>query len=219
MPSHAEGRPCALAPTSRPPRSRGAAGGGAARSDVPYSYLASSTRWAIGTEWLGRLAACVALVLMAMVLQTIHKGLAVQHSAHSIVTDFHTANDFFDKRADLSAPKKVRHQLETLRGVLTALNGSAAVDVRELSAVLPVVDRLLDAGHGDVRIAKQLREIAATLSGSAGDLRTIGTRADGTVSQVDRQLSEALHQIDLLNAQLDRTTHKLAILPATGGNN
>lgn len=188
------------------------------RQDVPYTYLAGSTGWAIATEWLGRVAACVAVLLMVLVFQAIHKGLIVQDSADKIVTDFHIANDFFADRADLTAPKKVRKQLQTLRGVLEDLNSAGAVSVKELAAVLPIVDRLLRAGHGDVRIAKQLDQIAAILAGSAGDLRGIATNADKTVSQVDRQLAEALRQVDLLNAQLERTTRKVDFLPATGGN-
>lgn len=193
-------------------------GGGSGRGDVPYSYLTSSTAWAIRTEWLGRLAGLIAVVLMVLVFQAIHKGLVVQKSARGIVTDFHTANGYFDTRANLNDPAKVRQQLVELQGVLTSLNQSTATDVTALSAVLPVVDRLLKAGKGDVQIAADLRDIANTLSGSAGALRSIATDANGTVSQVDAQLSEALHQIDLLNAQLTRTTNKLAILPATGGN-
>ncbi|WP_202033221.1 hypothetical protein [Nocardioides sp. WS12] len=198
--------------------SRGNSGSTNRRYDVPHKYLAGSTGWAVATEWLGRLAATVAIVLMIMVFHTIHKGLVVQDSADKIVTDFHTANDFFADRADMNAPKKVRKQLQALQRVLAQLDDAAALDVRELSAVLPIVDRLLKAGEGDVRIAKQLKEIATILGGSAGELRAIATKADATVSGVDRQLSEALRQVELLNSQLERTTRKLAILPATGDN-
>lgn len=187
-----------------------------ARHDVPHRYVAGATGWSVATEWLGRAAAVIAVVLMVMVLQTISKGLVVQDSADRIVTDFRTANGFFDTRADLSAPKEVRQQLQVLRGVLVKLDDAAAVSVAELGAVLPIVDRLLAAGDGDVRIARELRAIAEVLAGSAGRLRGIASAADGTVSAVDARLAAALRQVELLNAQLERTTRKLAVLPAAG---
>lgn len=188
------------------------------RTDVSPVFLAGSTGWAVATEWLGRLAGAVAVALFVMVLGTIHKGLLVQDSAEEIVGNFRTTNDFFADRADLTAPRKARQQLQELQVVLTSLNEATATDVRLLAATLPNVARLLAAGKGDVRIAHQLNSIAATLKGSAGELHNIAGEANTTVSSVDRLMAQVLRQVRLLNKELARTARKLTPIPATGGN-
>ncbi len=43
------------------------------RHDLPISALPGPSGYAVATEWIGRLAAVLAIVLLAMVLTTIHK--------------------------------------------------------------------------------------------------------------------------------------------------
>lgn len=188
------------------------------RSDVPPDYLVGSTGCAVATEWLGRLAAAVAVALFVLVLGAINKGLLVQDSAKEIVRNFHVTNDFFATRADLTAPATARKQLQDLQALLTRLNDATATDVRLLAATLPDVARLLAAGEGDVRIAHQLDSIASVLKGAAGQLHGIAGEANATVSSVDELMAEAVVQVRLLNNELERTTRKLAPLPAAGGN-
>lgn len=187
------------------------------RPDIDSGEIRGSSGFAVATEWIGRVAAIVAVVLFALVLVTIHKGLAVQHSARQVVDNFHTANDYFDQRADLSAPATARHQLEQLQGVLTDLNKSAAVDVGNLADLVPNMQRLLAAGQGDQQIAVSLQQIAASLKESAGSLRTIATSANSTVSGVNDQLGVAIDLVEELNNELSRTTKKLAPIPAQNG--
>ncbi|WP_037202914.1 hypothetical protein, partial [Rhodococcus opacus] len=151
------------------------------RPDIPVSAAPGSTGFAVVTEWMGRLAAAVALVLFALVLGAIHKGQLVQDSARTIVGNFRLTNDYFAQRADLTAPATARKQLDELAGVLTQLNTATATDVDHLSALLPDARALLTAGQGDTAIAGQLETVANTLQGSAASLHQISADANTTV--------------------------------------
>jgi hypothetical protein len=174
------------------------------------------TRYSIATEWLGRLAAVMSAVLLVLVLNAISEGLAVRQSTRAIVDNFGQANQYFDERADLAAPARVRSELADLRTVLAELNSATAVDVDLLAAMLPDMHTLVAAGHNDVTIAHQLHGISSSLQGAAGSLHAISADADVAVVKVNDRLLAALQLADQLNAELERTTVKLAPLPAQG---
>ncbi|MFC0450361.1 hypothetical protein [Rhodococcus jostii] len=195
------------------------------RPDVPATAVAGSNGFTVATEWMGRLAAVLALVLFALVLMAIHKGQLVQDSARTIVDNFRTTNGYFADRADLTAPATARKQLDELAGVLADLNTATATDVDHLAALLPDARALLAAGQGDTAIAGQLEGVATTLQGSAASLHQISGDANTTVSAVDNELTTAIDLVNQLNRELTRTTNKLAlipaqdaIIPAPGGN-
>lgn len=187
------------------------------RADIPSAAVAGSSGWAIATEWLGRAAAVLSVVLLALVLATIHKGLQVQNSARTTVDNFRLTNDFFAQRADLTAPETARTQLDELAGILAELNRVAASDVDHLAALLPDTHTLVAAGQADTRIAGELATVATTLQGAAASLHQISTDADTTVSAVNSELTRAIDLVNALNAELTRTTNKLALVPETGG--
>lgn len=189
-------------------------GGPQRRLDIPDSAVPSSSGFAIATEWLGRLAAVMAIVLFALVLICIHKGKAVQDSARTVVDNFTVTNDMFAERADLTAPATARRQLDELAQVLTQLNQVTAADVDHLASLLPDAQTLLAAGQGDVSVAGELQSVATTLRDSASSLAQISTSADQTVAAVDNELVTATDLVAQLNAQLTRTTNKLALIPA-----
>lgn len=174
------------------------------------------TRFAVATEWLGRLAAVMSAVLLVLVLITVHKGLAVQHSTRSIVNNFRQANQYFDQRADLGAPARVRGELADLRTVLAELNTATAADVDQLATMLPQMRVLVAAGQNDVAVAHQLQGISSSLRGAAGSLHGISDEANTSVANVNNRLRTALDLVDQLNGQLQRTTNKLAPIPAQG---
>ncbi|HSV64514.1 MAG TPA: hypothetical protein VLJ59_01230 [Mycobacteriales bacterium] len=176
----------------------------------------SSSGFAVATEWLGRIAALLSVVLFVLVVLTIGKGLTMQKSAKQIVQDFHTTNGYFASRADLTDVAKVKNQLQVLTGVLAELNRSANVDVTYLAATIPDVQRLLAAGRGDVNIAYQLRGVASTLQQSAASIHNVAANARGTVAAVDTELARAITLVGQLNAQLAITERKLALLPSIG---
>lgn len=186
------------------------------RTDVPADAVRSSSVVAITTEWLGRLAAIIAIVLFVFVMMAIHKGKVVQTSAKEIVQDFHSANNYFASRADFDAATRAKEELQRLAGVLNQLNDATANDVTDLAATLPDVNRLLAAGKGDVNIAGQLQTVAKTLQGSAGSLHQIANGAEASVSSVNDLVASAIDLVNQLNAQLAITERKLAPLPATG---
>lgn len=199
-------------PVSGFPSMRG--GGPRRRLDIPDSQLASSGGFAIATEWLGRLAAVMAIVLFGLVLICIHKGKLVQESARTVVDNFVVTNDMFAERADLTAPATARRQLDELAVVLTRLNEVTAADVDHLGSLLPDAQVLLAAGQGDVEVAGQLEGVATTLRDAAGSLNRISTSADQTVTAVDNELIKATDLVNALNFQLTRTTNKVALIPA-----
>lgn len=184
------------------------------RLDVPMTAAPGSTGFAQVTEWMGRLAAALALVLFGLVLITIHKGHLVQDSARTIVDNFRLTNDYFAQRADMTAPATARRQLDELAEVLAKLNTATATDVEHLAALLPNARTLLAAGQGDTAIAGQLRTVAHALQGSAASLHQISAAADSTVSDVDHELTTAIELVHQLNSELTRTTNKLALIPA-----
>ncbi|WP_413768893.1 hypothetical protein [Rhodococcus pyridinivorans] len=186
------------------------------RHDLPASVIPGPSGYAVATEWIGRLAAVLAIVLLAMVLATIHKGLQVQNSARTTVANFRTTNDFFAQRADLTAPATARQQLEELSGVLTQLNTAAAADVNHLAALLPDAQALVAAGRSDADIAAQLESVATTLQDSAASLHAISTEANTTVAAVDQELTTALTLVEELNSGLTRTYNKLTLVPEMG---
>ncbi|WKN53359.1 hypothetical protein R1X32_45070 [Rhodococcus opacus] len=155
-------------------------------------------------------------VLLVLVLNAISEGLAVRQSTRAIVDNFGQANQYFDQRADLAAPARVRSELADLRTVLAELNSATAADVDELAAMLPDMQTLVAAGHDDVTIAHQLHGLSSSLQGAAGSLHAISADADVAVVKVNDRLLAALQLADQLNAELERTTVKLAPLPAQG---
>ncbi len=138
------------------------------RPDVLVPAIPDATGFSVATEWLGRLAAVIAVVLFALVVASIHKGLQVQHSARTVVDNFRLTNDFFAQRADLTAPATARKQLDELTGVLTQLNIATATDVDHLDALLPNARTLLAAGQGDTQIAGQLEGGRHHIAGLGG---------------------------------------------------
>jgi hypothetical protein len=168
-------------------------------------------------EWLGGLAAVLAVTLTALALLTIYKGRLFQGDVRHIVQDLHTTNDYFASRADFTMTTKARDTVQTLAGVLSDLNKSAAQDVANLAAIMPDVQRLLAAGRGDVNIAQQLQGVGATLQSSATSIRGVANNANSSVAGIDAQLSQALSLVRQLNGQLAITQRKLAILPPLGG--
>nr|GLK33208.1 hypothetical protein GCM10017611_00500 [Rhodococcus wratislaviensis] len=174
------------------------------------------TKFSIATEWLGRIAAVMSAVLLVLVLIAIHEGLAVRQSTRAIVDNFTHANQYFDERADLTAPARVRKELEDLRGVLAELNTATAADVDQLATMLPDMQALVAAGGNDVNIAHQLHGVSSSLQGAAGSLHAISADADAAVVKVNDRLLAAQQLADQLNAELGRTTVKLAPLPAQG---
>jgi hypothetical protein len=184
------------------------------RTDVPTSMISTSSGFAVATEWLGRVAAVLAVVLFAMVMMTIHKGLQVQDSARTTVDNFRITNEFFSQRTDMTAPATARAQLDELAGILAQLNTAAAADVDHLAALLPDAQALVAAGQGDTQIAQQLESVATTLQGSAASLHEISASANTTVSSVDGELSQAIDLVNQLNFELTRTNNKLALVPA-----
>lgn len=199
-------------PTSGLPAMAG--GGPRRRLDIPDAEIPSTGGFGVATEWLGRLAAVMAIVLFALVLICIHKGKLVQDSARTVVDNFTVTNDMFAERADLTAPATARRQLDELAQVLTRLNEVTAADVDHLGSLLPDAQVLLAAGQGDVAVAGELQTVASTLRDAAGSLNQIASGADETVSAVDGELVKATDLIAQLNAQLTRTTNKLALIPA-----
>ncbi|MBY8862000.1 hypothetical protein K7711_36375 [Nocardia sp. CA2R105] len=193
------------------------------RVDLPSQYGTASSsapavgRFSVATEWMGRLAAVMALALVVLVLISVHKGLKVQHSARTVVDNFRTTNQFFSQRADLSAPATARKELDQLNAVLTQLNATTAADTNQLGNLLPDTRALLAAGQGDTKIANQLNGVAGTLAGAAGSLHQIAGDANTTVTSVDSQLGQAIDLANQLNAQLTRATGKLGPLPAQDG--
>ena len=192
---------------------------------TPIGEMHDSTGFSVTTEWFGRLAAVMAAALFVLVMLAIHKGLLVQHSSRTIVDNFRNTNQMFTDRADLTAPATARKQLDELKGILTDLNVATAADVDHLGGLLPNAGALLAAGQGDTQIAGQLETVAYTLSGSAASLHQISAEANTTVSDVNDQLTQALDLVGQLNAELSRTTDKLAplpaqnaLIPAPGGN-
>ncbi|MFD6160040.1 hypothetical protein ACFWF7_29795 [Nocardia sp. NPDC060256] len=173
--------------------------------------------YSVATEWVGRLAAVLAAVLLALVLVSIQKGLDVQHSSRTIVRNFHDTNSYFTERADLTAPATARRQIEQLKTVLTELNTAAAADANQLADVLPDMRSLLTAGQDDASIANQLQTIAQTLQGAAASIHRIAADANSTVTAVNDQLTAAIGLVDQLNAELGRTARKLAPIPEQGG--
>lgn len=195
------------------------------RPDVPVTAAASSNGFTVATEWMGRLAAVLAIILFGLVLMAINKGQQVQDSARTIVDNFRITNDYFAQRADMTAPATARRQLDELAGVLANLNTATATDVDHLAALLPDARALLAAGQGDSTIAVQLEGVATTLQGSAASLHQISADANTTVSDVNNELTTAIDLVNQLNSELTRTTNKLAlipaqdaIIPAPGGN-
>lgn len=198
------------APTARRPW-------GPPRTDIPAAEFPAATKYAIITEWLGRVAVVAAVILFALVMTAIHKGLQVQHTADSVVDNFITTNRYFDERADLTAPATAREQLQQLQTILTDLNTVAATDVEHLGLLLPDATALVAAGQGDNQIAQQLQTVAVTLQGAAASIHQVAATADTTVGQVSTQLNTALELVRKLNAELTRTTDKLAPIPAQDG--
>ncbi|GAA5117550.1 hypothetical protein [Haloechinothrix salitolerans] len=184
------------------------------RRDIPPSSVQGSSRSAIGLEWFARIAAVAAVVLLVLVLGALERGRIVQASAKGIVDDFHTANDFFAERADFGSPATARKQLQELRSVLVKLQNQTEKDVSALSATVPDVQRLLEAGQGDVRIAHRLDSTATVLRGYAADLRQVAVNADDTVSAVNGEVERSIALVVALNNELAEIERKLAAVPA-----
>jgi hypothetical protein len=153
-------------------------------------------------------------VLLVLVLVAIHRGREVQASSKGLTADFRAVNGFFADRANFAAPATAREQLRTLTSVLGSLNDATAEDVDILAETLPDVQRLLQAGRGDVAIALQLNAVAKTLLEAGKGLRQISADADRTTSAADRQVERTKQQLDELDKVLGTIENKLALLPA-----
>ncbi len=184
------------------------------RTDIPPGGLPGSSWSAIALEYLARLCAVAAVVLLALVIVAIHHGRQTKLAGEATTAAFRTLNGLFDTRADFTAPARARQQLQTLNTVLTDLDTTAAADVDLLASTLPDVQRLILAGRGDVTIARELVPVAERLRKAGTDLHEISEDADNTASAANRQVVLANQRIDQLNAQLAQIQRKLALLPA-----
>ncbi|MFI6953395.1 hypothetical protein ACIBJI_07955 [Nocardia sp. NPDC050408] len=165
---------------------------------------------------LGWVSAIMAAALLVLVVTAIHKGREVRDSATDIVNNLHTVNDYFDKRADFTAPQRAHAELAELASVLGDLDRATAQNADRVAVMLPDAKNLVAAGSGDVDIAHQLRDITGALAGAAQQINATAGSADATVAQIDTDLGRAIDLVDQLNAELKRTTDKLAPLPAQG---
>jgi hypothetical protein len=184
------------------------------RTDIPAGDLPGSSWSAIALEYLATLCAVAAVVLLALVVVAIHHGRETKLAGQGTTAAFRTLNGFFADRANFAAPARARQQLQTLNTVLTELDDTAAGDVDLLASTLPDVQRLLQAGRGDVTIAQQLVPVANRLREAGNDLHTIAEDADTTASAANRQVVLAKQRLDELNEQLAQIQRKLALLPA-----
>jgi hypothetical protein len=184
------------------------------RTDIPAGDLPGSSWSAIALEYLARLCAVAAVVLLALVVVAIHHGRDTKLAGQATTAAFRTLNGYFDDRANFAAPARARHQLQTLNAVLSDLDTTSAGDVDLLASTLPDIQRLKLAGQGDVAIAEQLVPVAKSLRDAGTDLHTISGNADSTASAANRQVVLANQRIDELNDQLAQIQHKLALLPA-----
>lgn len=184
------------------------------RTDIPAGELPGSSWSAIALEYLARLCAVAAVVLLALVVVAIHHGRETKLAGQATTAAFRTLNGFFDDRVNFAAPARARQQLQTLNAVLTDLDNTSASDVDLLASTLPDVQRLKLAGQGDVAIAQQLVPVAKSLRDAGKDLHTISGNADSTASAANRQVVLANQRIVELNDQLAQIQHKLTLLPA-----
>jgi hypothetical protein len=184
------------------------------RTDIPAGDLPGSSWSAIALEYLAKLCAVAAVVLLFLVIVAIHHGRETKLAGQGNTAAFRTINGFFADRANFAAPARARHQLQTLNAVLTDLDNTSAGAVDLLASTLPDVQRLIRAGQGDLTIAQQLVPVAQRLREAGNDLRTIAKDADGTASAANRQVVLAKQRIDELNNQLAQIQQKLALLPA-----
>jgi hypothetical protein len=184
------------------------------RTDIPAGELPGSSWSAIALEYLARLCAVAAVVLLALVVVAIHHGRETKLAGQATTAAFRTLNGFFDDRVNFAAPARARQQLQTLNAVLTDLDNTSASDVDLLASTLPDVQRLKLAGQGDVAIAQQLGPVAKSLRDAGKDLHTISGNADSTASAANRQVVLANQRIVELNDQLAQIQHKLTLLPA-----
>ncbi|UGT67751.1 hypothetical protein LTT66_31910 [Nocardia gipuzkoensis] len=196
------------------------------RTDIPASAFpdrrarradaAPVNCFARTTRALGWVSAGMAAVLLVLVVTAIHNGREVRDSATDIVTNLHTVNNYFDKRADLTAPQRARAELAELAGVLGELDRLTAHNADRVAEMLPDAKKLVAAGSGDVTIAHQLRDLTSGLAGAAQQINSTAGSADGSVAQIDTALAKAIELVTQLNSELKRTTDKLAPLPAQG---
>lgn len=184
------------------------------RTDIPAGDLPGSSWSAIALEYLARLCAVAAVVLMVLVVVAIDHGRDTKLAGQATTDAFRTLNGFFADRANFAAPARARQQLQTLNTVLTDLDTTSADDVNLLASTLPDVQRLLLAGRGDVTIAQQLVPVATRLREAGNDLHAIAENADSTASAANRQVVLAKQRLAELNNQLAQIQHKLALLPA-----
>lgn len=188
------------------------------RQDISPEVVWGSSKNHLVIEWFSRLACFLAIVLLLLTIITIRRGKVVQTSAVNIVDDFETANEFFAKRADFGAPTKARELLQQLGVVLGQLQVQAAEDVSLLSATIPDVQRLLNAGKGDVAIGQFAASVGTTLTGAARDLNRIASDAESVVISVNRLLDQGIDGVKRLNSQLAQIEGKVAIVPANLGS-
>jgi len=184
------------------------------RTDIPAGDLPGSSWSAIALEYLARLCAVAAVVLLALIVVAVHHGREAKLAGAATTAAFRTLNGFFADRANFAAPARARQQLQDLNVVLTDLNSTTAGNVDLLASTLPDVQRLILAGRGDVTIARQLVPVATRLRAAGNDLHKIADDADGTVSAAAGQVVLAKQRLDELNDQLAQIERKLALLPA-----
>lgn len=188
------------------------------RRDIDRNQVQGSSTNHLLIEWFSRVACFLAIVLLILTIITIRRGKVVQDSAVAIVDDFKIANEFFNKRADFGAPTKARELLQELAVVLAGLEAQATEDVGLLAAAVPDVQRLLEAGRGDVAVAEFTAEVATTLTGAARDLNRIASNADVVVGRVNRLLDQAVDGVKRLNVALADIQTQLTVVPDNLGS-
>jgi hypothetical protein len=74
------------------------------RTDIPAGELPGSSWSAIALEYLARLCAVAAVVLLALVVVAIHHGRETKLAGQATTAAFRALNGYFDDRANFAAP-------------------------------------------------------------------------------------------------------------------
>lgn len=201
-------------PDSALPRQRGQLH---RRSDVSPEAIPGSSGWAIATEWLGRIAAVLAIFVVLQVLEAVETGQQIQTSATAIVDNMETTNEFFDDRADFTVPARARTQLEALATVLAKLDRSASASVDLLASTLPLIRKILNNVNGNAGIAGKLLALGKELRQAASSIRATAEAADATVKTAGAQLKKTIALLDDLNRELAQIERRLAPVPNLSG--
>lgn len=187
------------------------------RADIRKDAIAGSSIWAVTTEWLGRIAALMAIFVALQVLEAVNTGQQIQASAATIVDNMKTTNKFFDDRADFTAAARARKQLETLATVLAKLDRSASSSVDILASTLPAIRDVVASVDGNANIAGKLLALGEELRKAAASIRATAQGADSTVKTAGEELKKTIALLDDLNAELAQIERRLAPVPNISG--